>query len=107
MAPVTDWRYLSEFEAVRDNPLIETLALHHLAADLAWQPIFIAISNCDHRVNSAACVSLVADILHAEAREPGKPSRLNFMIDHKGEGHGLTDPTRVIAAEYLLSLSAV
>jgi len=40
LAPVTDWRVLSEFSAVTERPEVAALALHHWAADLAGRSIW-------------------------------------------------------------------
>jgi dienelactone hydrolase len=68
LAPVTDWRVLSEWAAVRDRPEVAALALETRAQQLAGKGVALLIGNQDDRVSTAACVRLGLRLLEAADR---------------------------------------
>lgn len=106
LAPVTDWRALNEFAAVKDRPEIAALALDNWAADLAGRAIFLAIGNADGRVGSAACARLALRILAEEARRGVTASRLELHIV-PSEGHALSSEWRSAGGRYLLPVRSL
>ena len=56
LAPVTDWRALTEFAAGAGLPVVAGLALERWAPQLADRPVFLAIGNRDQRVGTASCI---------------------------------------------------
>ncbi|MEZ4865062.1 MAG: hypothetical protein R3C14_27350 [Caldilineaceae bacterium] len=102
LAPVTDWRRLQEFAAVRDQPTVAALALEHWAAQLAGQALYVAIGHDDARVGSDACVRFVLRLLEARAAQRDQLPALQFhLVD--APGHTLADPWRRAGAEFLLA----
>ncbi|MCE7988010.1 MAG: hypothetical protein DYG89_43145 [Caldilinea sp. CFX5] len=102
LAPVTDWRRLREFAAVRDQPKIAALALDHWAAQLADRPLYLAIGNDDARVGSDACVRFVLRLMEARQAVSDPPPALQFyLVD--SPGHSLADEWRRAGAEFLLA----
>ena len=61
MAPVTDWRVLSEFASIRDRQDVAALRLTHFVKKMAGKRVYLAIGNQDSRVGTAAC----RDFYHA------------------------------------------
>ena len=103
IAPVTDWRILQEFSAVKERPEVAALALGNWAADLAGRPVYLAIGDHDHRVGTHACVGLAGRILEHEDPTVAGSSRIELHVVESA-GHGLADPWRVEAAHFLLRL---
>jgi len=104
LAPVTDWRALSEFAAVKERPEIKALALDNWAAELAGRAVFLAIGNADARVGSNCCVRLALRILEEEARRDVAPSLLELHVV-LSEGHSLSDDWRSAGGRFLLQLA--
>jgi len=104
LAPVTDWRALSEFAAVKERPEIKALALDNWAAELAGRAVFLAIGNADARVGSNCCVRLALRILEEEARRDVAPSLLELHVV-LSEGHSLSDDWRSAGRRFLLQLA--
>lgn len=99
IAPVTDWRVLREFAAVRDRPEVEALALDHFAPALARRPVFLIIGNRDGRVGAHRCLGFATRIFESEAGS-GESSTQVRVVD--APGHGLPDEGYVAGAEFLL-----
>jgi dienelactone hydrolase len=104
LAPVTDWRALTEFAAAKDRPDVAALDLEHRAARLAGKALFIAIGSSDHRVGTERCARLVAALLEAEAAMPLNQSRLDFHFVHNTDNHRLGNEWYAAAGRYLLGM---
>lgn len=102
LAPVTDWRLLREFAAVRADPAVAALALDHWAEPLAGRAVFLAIGNGDQRVSSASCVRFGAQLLQWEEAAALAKSNLQLHIV-ACPGHALDDQWRRAGAEFLLA----
>lgn len=100
-APVTDWRVLREFAAVRERESVAGLALEHFAQPLAGRPIYVAIGNHDLRVGTDSCTRFVLHLTQSEGNEQGQ-SRLQFLIVDDSEGHSLDNRWRERGAQFLL-----
>jgi hypothetical protein len=101
LAPVTDWRWLREFAAVRDQPAVAALALDHWAESLADRALYLAIGHHDARVSSAACGRFVLRLLEARQMQADPLPALQFhLVD--SPGHSLADEWRDAGAEFLL-----
>lgn len=100
-APVTDWRVLREFAAVRDRDDVAGLALEHHAKGLAGRAVYVAIGNHDLRVGTDACARFVSKLAEIEGTPEGK-SRLQFLIVDDSEGHSLDNRWRERGAQFLL-----
>lgn len=61
-APVTDWRYLSEFGPIKHAEEVEALRLHRYVEQLAGKPLFLAIGNRDERVSTLSCCKLYTEL---------------------------------------------
>ena len=105
LAPVTDWRALSEFASVKDRPEIAALALDNWADELAGRAVFLAIGNADARVGSDACGRLALRILEEEARR-GVPSSLVELHVIPSEGHSLSSEWRSAGGRFLMRMGA-
>ena len=101
LAPVTDWRALREFAAVRDQAAIAALALDHYAEALAGRALFLAIGNADLRVSSAACLRFGQRLLEREEATGNQSSAIEFHVI-KAAGHALDEQWRSAGAEFLL-----
>ena len=102
LAPVTDWRRLREFAAVRDQPQVDALALDHWAEHFAGRPLYLAIGHHDERVGSDACVRFVSRLLEAKQAAGDPPPALQFyLVD--SPGHSLANVGRRAGAEFLLA----
>jgi len=105
LAPVTDWRALNEFGAVRDRPEIAALALDHWAAKLAGRAVFLSIGNADGRVGSGCCARLALRILEEEARRGHASSAIELHVV-PSEGHSLSDEWRSTGGCFLLQVAS-
>ena len=103
IAPVTDWRILSEFAAVRDSPEVAALALDNWATSLATRPVYLAIGNRDNRVGTVACVRFAQRVLDAEAAGEVVSSQLRLHVVDS-PGHALDTKWRLLGARFLLEL---
>lgn len=101
LAPVTDWRVLSEFAAVREQPAVAALALEHWAEDLAGRPVFLTIGNHDVRVGTDCCVRFALRLLELEDQTTTGASALQLHVV-KAAGHSLDARWRTAGAEFLL-----
>lgn len=99
LAPVTDWRELSEWAAVRHKPEVAALALEGWALQLGGKSIALLIGNRDDRVSTESCVRLALRLFEAEAAVGKSASELH-VVD--APGHALPDKWRVAGARYLL-----
>jgi len=104
LAPVTDWRALSEFAAVKDRADVAGLALEHVADRLAGGAIYLAIGSADRRVGTERCAAFVARLFEAEAAAGLKSSRLRVHFLHDSDNHRLADAWRSAGAEFLLEV---
>ena len=104
-APVTDWRVLREFAAVRERDDVARLALEHHAQGLAGRAVYVAIGNHDLRVGTDACARFVLRLAEVEGTPEGK-SRLQFLIVDDSEGHSLDNRWRERGAQFLLDAAA-
>ena len=103
LAPVTDWRILKEFHAVRERPDVVALALDNWAEDLAGRPIYLAIGNHDHRAGTHACVRLAQRLFELEnPTDEGTSAVSIHVVD--STGHILPEEWEVEGARFLLRL---
>jgi pimeloyl-ACP methyl ester carboxylesterase len=65
LAPVTDYRQVSEFADHIDNPLVHEMILDHSVESLADRWLWITVGNNDDRVGSTSVVNFV-NLLTAE-----------------------------------------
>lgn len=103
LAPVTDWRFLSEFAAVKDRPEVAALALDQFADQLAGRRIYLAIGNGDRRVGSEACARLVAAIYAYEASHPPAHYGLKAVFADDSPAHTLADRWSDEATTFLMT----
>lgn len=104
VAPVTDWRTLSEFGHLKDRDDIAALALDHHAAALAGRPIYATIPNRDNRVATESCLRFFEKLATLEAQRGMTRSSLQLHMT-PGDGHASPDEWRRHAAEYLVQLA--
>lgn len=57
IAPVTDWRMLSEFGSVRDREDVADLQLTYFVEPMAGRHVYLAIGKSDDRVSTMSCQS--------------------------------------------------
>jgi len=101
LAPVTDWRVLDEFAAVRHHSAVAALALEHYADPLAGRAVFLAIGNHDRRVSSAACLRFGLRLLELEAATNTAASTIELHLV-AAAGHALGAEWRTAGADFLL-----
>jgi dienelactone hydrolase len=103
IAPVTDWRDLTEFAAERTREDLGDLRLSQYAAALAGKRVFLVIGNADDRVSTRSCSRLFIDLLEANARRGQTSFPGEFHCAAMSEpGHVVDDSWRQAAAEFLL-----
>lgn len=98
LAPVTDWRVLSEWATVRHKPEVAALALEHWALDLSGKGISLLIGNQDKRVSTAACLRLGLQLFEVGS---GPTSNIEVHVVD-APGHALPDEWREAGARSLL-----
>ncbi len=101
LAPVTDWRRLTEFAAMRQQPTVAALALDHYVDALAQRAVFLAIGNHDERVGTDACVRFALQLFTLERTQGSDASRLQLHVVPDA-GHSLADEWRAAGAKFLL-----
>ena len=103
-APVTDWRPLEEFAAVKDRPEVASLALTNFADALAGRAVWAAIGNRDVRVGTECCLRFAEAIAQEESAQNCPSSQ--FVLHVVPEpGHSLADNWRRSGGEYLLAVA--
>lgn len=102
LAPVTDWRRLTEFAAVREEPAVEALALDHYAETLAGRAVFLTIGNHDERVGTDCCVRFALRLFTLEQAQTIGASKIQLHIVDS-PGHSLADEWRAAGAKFLLT----
>lgn len=102
-APVTDWRYLSEFEAIKDTEAVEALKLHRYIESLAGKPLFFAIGNRDVRVSTLSCCKLYTELTECNLA-CGHPESLVEFYCTDDPGHTMGDRWYEKGTRFLLDL---
>lgn len=97
LIPVTDLAQLDEFDGLHHLRLVRSTALRH--ANLERKPVFVAASLNDPRVNSAACVSNMAEIV---SRAGLTTNRLTLHLAGN-DGHSVSTSVVDTAAAWLLA----
>jgi len=88
MAPVTDWRALSEFAGVRDREDIAELALPRFVGEMADRQVYLAIGKEDGRVSTTACTDFSHDLKKAQ-REAGPDAGYATLELTDDPGHSI------------------
>ena len=101
-APVTDWRALREFAAIKDQPDVAALSLVQFAQALAGRPIWFAIGNSDDRVGTDCALRFAEAIAQFES-EKELSSHMGIHVTSDA-GHTLSDDWRQKGAEFLLDV---
>ncbi|TNJ67556.1 hypothetical protein FE784_04020 [Paenibacillus hemerocallicola] len=102
-APVTDWRYLSEFGAIKDSDEVDALKLHRYVENLAGKPLFIAIGNRDIRVSTLSCCKLYTELTERNLA-CGHPESLVEFFCTDDPGHTMGDRWYEKGTRFLLNL---
>lgn len=102
-APVTDWRYLSEFEAIKDTEAVEALKLHRYIESLAGKPLFFAIGNRDVRVSTLSCCKLYTELTEYNLA-CGHPESLVEFYCTDDPGHTMGDHWYERGTKFLLDM---
>jgi len=103
LAPVTDWRELREFAAIKDRPAVAELALTNYAAQLAGRRVYVASGNADTRVGTAACLRFILALSSAEKQLGLTKSFLRFHVVDDSVGHSLATRWRREGIQFLLA----
>jgi len=107
IAPVTDWRELSEFSAERNRDDLAAVRLAHYKEALAGKPIFMVIGNADDRVSTLSCSRFFLDILEANARQSRLTSWVEFHCAAMSKtGHTVDDSWRQLGADFLMNVAS-
>jgi esterase FrsA len=99
-APVTDWRVLREFSAIKEDPNVAALSLVEYTQALAGRPVWFAIGNSDNRVGTD-CALRFAEAMAKIESERGLSSQIGIHVTSDA-GHTLSDDWRQKGAEFLL-----
>lgn len=97
-APVTDWRYLHEFDSDRERQDVMALKLSSYAARLAQKNLFLVIGNDDQRVSTESCRRLYVDV---EQRKQTNDLSSEFHIT-ADQGHSCSPKWYAKGADFLL-----
>lgn len=101
LAPVTDWRDLSEFEAERERRDVADLRLKRFVAGMVGKFVYLTIGAHDYRVSTRSCRGLARALVRANAKAGYDESYVEFhATDH--EGHRLWGAQCVQGGESLL-----
>lgn len=100
-APVTDWRFLSEFAADAQRDDVAVLRLHCFVREMTGRGVFMAIGHDDRRVNTASCCQLYLDLLMANIAEGHEHPPIEFFCT-ADEGHSCADEWNERGAAFLL-----
>ncbi len=102
LAPVTDWRALKEFNAIKDMKGMAAQALENFAGKLVGRPVYVAIGNADTRVGTEACTRFILALNKAEAKHPSIQSKLRYLVVDDSKNHSLNTPWRKEGIQFLL-----
>lgn len=107
IAPVTDWRDLSEFAAEKERAELAELRLARYVGALAGKPIFLAIGNADERVSTLSCCRFFHELQEANAAQGHTAAPVEFHCAPMSKaGHVVDDLWRRRGAEFLLRMAA-
>lgn len=101
LAPVTDWRYLTEFASVRDRRDVADLRLGLFARKMAGKYVYLAIGDNDTRVSTRACERLARALQRANAKAGFDESHVELHVTHD-LGHRLGDASYAQGTESVL-----
>lgn len=109
LAPVTDWRRLREFAAVKEQPAVAALAIDNWVTQLADRAVYLAIGNHDDRVGTDSFLRFAHRLFEAQdalnsssPTLPASSGRMKQMHVIDSPGHTLTDEWRSRGASFLL-----
>ena len=95
IAPVTDWRDLTEFAAEMSQQELADTRLARWAAALAGKRIFMVIGDSDRRVSTLSCCRFFLDLQEAKAGLSRPDSPVEFHTVRMAEpGHTVDDAWR-------------
>jgi pimeloyl-ACP methyl ester carboxylesterase len=80
IAPVTDWRALSEFASAVERPDVAALHLSEFVNELVGRPIYIVIGNHDARVSTPSCCQFYIDLVNAHTHRGYDDSLIRFEV---------------------------
>jgi dienelactone hydrolase len=103
-APITDWREMREFAAVREDPRIAATVLDHWVDRFVGRAVYFAIGNADRRVGVHTVAGFVYKLLDAEAKAGVVDSKHAFHFVNNSKAHAINEPWRTRGGEYLLGL---
>ncbi len=106
LAPVTDWRALREFAAVKERDDVAALSLVNYAAPLAGRPVYLAIGSHDDRVGTECCMQFAQRLAEENRRRAPGSSGLCLHVVDDSAGHSLDVRWRRAGAEFLLRTAA-
>lgn len=89
-APLTQLEKLEEFEPLRNDPLVRSLAVRELADRLADKQIRFYIGNLDHRVGTEECFQTVHQIAELAYKRGIRSPKIELIISPSigQRGHG-------------------
>jgi len=89
-APLTDLSYAKDFAAIKEDPHVKTMALHHLVPSLINTPIRFYIGNRDTAVSTSHCFQFIDHLANTAfdngIRSPRAELVISPSIGHRGHG---------------------
>lgn len=105
-APATDWRRITEFASIKDQPATAALALENVAPKLAGRRVYVAIGNHDDRVGTDTCTRFVLRLLEIETQHGLKKSGVRYLVVDDSPGHALAAKWRTEGIAFLFQSTA-
>ncbi len=103
IAPICDWRALTEFAAVSDRPEVASLALDRFADGFAGRALYVVIGNHDQRVGTRHCTRFMHRVFESESSSDLRESRHCFKVVTEAEAHAVDPRYYREGGEYLLA----
>jgi len=105
LAPVTDWRVLSEFADHAERPAVRDLGLPRFVKAMAGKGVHLAIGRDDARVGTDACRSLYEELVKANAAKGYRDALAQFDLTDD-PGHTMGEAGYQRGSQFLLDMLA-
>ena len=103
LAPVTDWRLLSEFEHDTERPAVRELRLSRFAKPMVGRGVHLAIGREDARVGTDACRALYEELVKTNTAEGYDDALVQFDLTDD-LGHTMGEAGYERGSQFLLDM---